>query len=143
MAHESIFYGLIDAGEKKERGELIHAHNRCIIESLPDTPSELISRQMFAFVEPPVAFRTQLIHFARSINYIEDCWPQFLNEFEGLIGRMCWYYVRLHISFDQNGGEYAYTWSADEVGQADLFADPPRPISSSEFSGGPREFPIV
>jgi hypothetical protein len=95
----------------KGRGQVIHAHNRRIIESLPDIPSEFISRQMFAIVEPPLAFRSQLIHFARSINYIEECWAEFLRDFEALIARMCWYSVHLHISFDQSGGEYTLRWS--------------------------------
>lgn len=140
MAHESIFNGLIDGGERKGRGKIIHAHNRHVIESLPNSLDELIPRQMFAIVEPPVSFRSQLIHFARSINYIEDCWHQFLTEFEALIARMCWYGVELHIHFDQHGGEYTYIWSPNEESLASLFADPPRPIRSWNFSGGPREF---
>ncbi len=79
-----------------------------VIESLPSGPGHLIRRELFAIVEPPVSFRTQLIHFAGSLNYIEDVWSEFLSEFESAIRRMYWYGVELQIGFDQYGGEYTY-----------------------------------
>ena len=142
MAHESIVYGIIDTGERNRDGERERrmAINRLAIEQLSSSKSVLVPRGMFAISDDSATFRTQLIHFAASHNYLEDQWHRWLEEFEQLLRHTCWIGVDVRVIFDQISQSFSYSWSASSSAIAEcLYADPPRLINDWVFEGGPRD----
>ena len=142
MAHESIVYGIIDTGERNRDGERDRrmALNKLAIGQLADSKGVLVPRGMFAVSNHSATFRTQLVHFAASHNYLEDRWHEWLDEFEQLLRRMCWLGVDVHVFFDQISKSFTYSWSISSTAIAEsLYADPPRPTSNWVFEGGPRD----
>ncbi len=95
---------------------------------------------MFAISDRSATFRTQLIHFAASHNYLEDRWHEWLDEFEQLLRQMCWIGAHVHVDFDQISKSFTFSWSASwSAVEGCLYADLPRPINEWVFEGGPRD----
>jgi hypothetical protein len=126
MAHESILFGFIRGSRfTNDNGQYfreLQIRNTRVISALPARDSyPYLSRGMFGL--PPldntsVTFRTQIIHFGGSINYLEfgDV-PEWLEKFENLLRKLFWYSAEAHIITDVIG-VHRFTWQADQ----DLFA---------------------
>jgi hypothetical protein len=88
----------------------------------------------------PGYYRVQMIHFGCAFNHFADDWSTWLQKFEGLIAKMFWSKVRLHLEVEIRG-KYDYLWDIVSKEQFQRYYEiPPRPPSEWEFSGGPRDF---
>ena len=143
MSHETILYGMIDAGEL-ELDELNphHALNRKVLENLPDDDEQpALVRSMFSIAPANATFNSQVIHFGASYPGLEKSWDTWLEKFEDLLRKMYWFGAVVHLDSELFEGDYRYEWVvSDKAFDTCLFGDTLQPINDWEFTGGPRLF---
>lgn len=143
LEHETIIYGMIDAGEIDEQSPH-HELNRQVVASLPETDDmPFLTRGMFSVTGSPEMYGSQIIHFAASMKALEPMWHIWLEKFEDLLRRLYWFGAVVHLESELFEGDYQYQWIiSDESMNNELFNDPIRPVSGWEFTGGPRAFDV-
>lgn len=142
LNHETIIYGMIDAGDIEDNAH--HELNRTVLAQLPEIDQDPpLTSGMFAVTGKGEMYQSQIIHFAASIKALEANWHVWLEKFEHLLGQLHWFGVILHLESELFEGDYQYQWVVtDESVDQDLFNSPIRPVSAWEFSGGPRRFDL-
>ncbi|CAM2067186.1 hypothetical protein SCOR_17545 [Sulfidibacter corallicola] len=143
MTHETIIYGMIDAGELElETLNPHHARNLEILATLPETDaSPALVRDMFHVAPAAATHRSQVIHFAGSFESLETQWEAWLDKFEALLRRLYWFGAVIHLDSELFEGDYRYEWVvSDKAFDECLFGDELKPINDWEFTGGPRLF---
>ena len=117
--------------------------NARVIGSLPDNDdAPPLTKRMFALPErygEPGFYRYQVIHFGASFSHFADDWHVWLEKFEALLRRLCWFEVHLHLNAGIGGGEHRYTWRASPDQLARMRQNPPLPPERWDFQGGPRK----
>lgn len=118
MDQESIVYGVvrdIAFGTQMER-RVRRAHNREIVESLPDADGwPFICREMFGisgFDEMAGTYQTQVIHFGASYRAIEYEWQLWMKKFEELLQQMYWVSAKVHLETELSG-LHTFVWEAE------------------------------
>lgn len=69
-------------------------------------------------------------------------WHQWLPKLESLLRDLFWTETYLHLITDATVGNHDYVYRACDVGARFFDAEPPLPVASWEFSGGPRELSL-
>jgi hypothetical protein len=141
MASEGKLYGCIFG--MGYRLPHLYPLNQAAIEALPevaDWKDSFVERGIFAVPMPSDTsvsfFRTQMIHFGMSRNYLVDYWDKWLLEFEVLLRNLYWYEAHIYLT-SSTTYPHSYHWEAEfEV----AFSNPPSPIQKWTFEGGPRNF---
>ena len=147
MSDECYLYGAILGAFGTVRDwHSLYERNADTIASLPDEDSEPpLTRGMFCRPARPGdagLYRYQVIHFGASFNGFADDWHHWLEKFEGLLKKLYWFSVHLHLHAGVQGGEHDYRWEVKRD-QLDRMRRPePVPPGLWEFSGGPRRFGV-
>jgi hypothetical protein len=146
MAHESILFGFIQGSKftnaNGQKFRELQIRNTRVISALPMRDSyPYLSKGMFGL--PPldnlsVTYRTQIIHFGCTINYLEfgDV-PEWLEKFEDLLRTLFWYRTEVHIITDAIG-VHRFQWQADQTLYATYWTDDPQPTTwwaRTQFDG--------
>lgn len=143
MSHETIVYGIIDAGEfENELGENPHHPlNVKVLETLPETDERpALTRDMFSIAARPDGFGSQIIHFAATYQALEKDWEAWLEKFEAFLGKLHWYGATVHLESELFEGDYRYEWCITEEAMDRCFYNDLLPVDEFEFDGGPRRF---
>ncbi|CAM2007210.1 hypothetical protein [Acanthopleuribacter pedis] len=145
MSHETILYGMIDAGEL-ERDTLNphYALNQAALDALGDEDDDpVLLRGMFSIAPPRARFSSQVIHFGASYEGLEKRWDRWLEKFEALLRTMYWFNAVVHLDSELFEGDYRYEWMLTDKAFDDcLIGDTLKPIYEWEFTGGPRLFDV-
>ncbi len=101
-----------------------------VIGSLPAVDEyPFLCRSMFALNPKIPAYGSRIIHFAAAMKGVEASWPEWVEKLEGLLRRLSWLSVVVHLE-TESFGDYSFWWVATNP-------DPPRPVTSWERSDGP------
>jgi hypothetical protein len=147
MGHTSIVYGII-LGErwKMEDSWRLHRLNIDVINQLPESDDwPFLIRRMFPVLEAPTEvvrqgyYRSQPIHFGATFKEIEWSWDEWLAKFEQLLTQLYWDETYLHLRTEVVG-YYDYTYRALNTSDRLYKHEPPLPVDSWKFMGGPRKF---
>jgi len=151
VAHETVVYGMIYAGEIDLGSEYeidVNPHhnlNRQVLASLPEKDDfPALNRNMFAINDKgDSSTGIQLIHFAASYDTLEKNWHGWIEKFENLLKQLYWFSAVVHLESEMLDGEYQFQWMAkEEAVDKCLFGKELRPIDEWEFWGEPRKFDI-
>ena len=118
--------------------------NEQVIASLPEADeAPQLTRGMFGLPErygQPGFYRYQVIHFGASFNHFADDWHVWLEKFEGLLVRLCWFEAHVHLDAGIAGGRHSFQWRVAPDQVARMRQKPPLPPECWDFEGGPRKF---
>jgi hypothetical protein len=134
MSEEFVVYGIIDAGQSGagEKYNRHHQLNRDVINSLQSNDgSPRITRSMFSIPGAEVTFRSQIIHFAASYNFLDI--EQWTQKFERLLRQLYWFSATVHIESEM-GWAQRLEWVIDDQSMKSLSSEPPLPVSTWFFS---------
>lgn len=144
MSHETIIYGMIDAGEL-ERDDVLNPHyalNQAALAALTDDDDDpALVRGMFSIAPAQARYSSQVIHFGASYASLEKSWDRWLEKFEALLRQMYWFSAVVHLDSELFDGDYRYEWMlTDKAFDECLIGDTLQPVNEWEFTGGPRFF---
>lgn len=143
MAHHSIVYGRIISPTWKTKDYYkLHRLNSEILETLPKTDLDFpwINQSMFNVSNEQGIFRDQVITFGASYKTLEYEWELWLEKFEGILKKLYWLNVTIHVEFEVMGS-YQYHWYLDREEMSRCLFDEPIPIKNWIFEGtGTRTF---
>ena len=147
MSEESRVYGcIVGVHGSTDDWYGLFPQNLAAVEALPaDDAYPPLTREIFAvpmdYARPGSAFyREQVMHFGASFSHLSEFWHIWLEKFEGLLQRLYWSEVRLHLWIELHG-EYNYRWvAAPGDFMLPWLRSPPEPTAEWAFDGGPRDF---
>jgi hypothetical protein len=113
MGHNSIVFGCIVASEEAGIMLEMHEHNLATIAALPtssrDDAYPPLTRDMFSIPSETPGYGSVVTAFGASFYQIETDWPAWLGKFEGLLRRLYWDNVEVHLRTELVG-DHHYQW---------------------------------
>jgi hypothetical protein len=119
MGMAARIYGcIVEYGLRTEMQSKIYAHNKKIIEHLPqedEFPS--LSRNMFAITDnyeggPNFAYTGRIIHFGGNFKWFDPEWKEWKLKFEDLLTKLIWLEADVHLKREYSDIE-TFTWTVD------------------------------
>jgi hypothetical protein len=88
--------------------------NDAAIASLPDVDTwPYLSRVMFAATPESQSYYHRVYHFAATMKGIEEEWHVWVEKFENLLRRMCWFSADVYLETEYFGN-HSYWWVASD-----------------------------
>jgi hypothetical protein len=148
MSEEGYVFGsILGAGPiYLSQLDFVMTHNLMVVAKLPPMISIsldpiLVSASIFKMPvvdwQDQNTYRYQMIHFGLSMNHFDTYLGEWIIQFEALLRQLYWMKAYAYITAEFYLDHEEYCWEAHPTY---AWNNPPQPVQSWEFKGGPRSF---